>query len=210
MQWACEGEYPAHQHLHRCSLTTCSSIGGDLFLHWQLQVSSSLVKPVGCVISLRTDLIERYTSTKFGLYFFHLSLPGTRVWLICHWFGAYYFFIDLLRNIILYAIGLRNFHSEVVLNTLRAKTNLVSEHNLQPETKHLHTYNMLRYLSFFFLKNPYFIDLLRGWTEFKIYIGLNSLAKKKHSKHLNMLNKHFPYWIFPEGKILTMVLNLHF
>ena len=48
--------------------------------------------------------IKRYTSIEFGLYSFHLLLPGTTVWLIYHCFEVYYFFTGLLREIILYAI----------------------------------------------------------------------------------------------------------
>ena len=38
------------------------------------------------------------------------SLPGAIVSLIYHLFGVYYFFIDLLRDIILYAVGLWNYN----------------------------------------------------------------------------------------------------
>ena len=85
---------------------------------------------------------KRYTSTKFELYSFHLPLAETIVWLIYHWLGVCYFSVGfgLLRNIILYAIGMcsYNYHSKHVLNKLLAKTILVSEHNLLHKQKDNH------------------------------------------------------------------------
>lgn len=42
---------------------------------------------------------------KFGLYSFCLPLPGTIMWFIYPWVGVYYFFISLLRDNSLCAIG---------------------------------------------------------------------------------------------------------
>lgn len=87
--------------------------------------------------------IKRYTSVKFELYSFYLPLHGTIVWLICHLFVLCYFFIGLLRDIILHATGLWNYnsHRKPVLNKLLAKTESVSEYNFaaSPQTKQFET-----------------------------------------------------------------------
>ena len=79
---------------------------------------------------------ERYTSTRFGLYFFHLFFAWNNSVINHYWFEACYFFISLLTDIILYGIGLWNIiiinynsHSELVLNELLAKKISVPEHH---------------------------------------------------------------------------------
>lgn len=56
-----------------------------------------------------------------------------KVWWIYNWFGVCYFFISLLRDIILYVSGLWNYYnscSEPALNKSLAKAISASEHNL--------------------------------------------------------------------------------
>lgn len=122
------------------SLALCSSNSGLSFLCWQLEVSSYLIeRPLPRSQTHR----QRYTSVQFELYSFYLPLHGTIVWLICHWFVLCYFFIGLLRDIILHATGLWNYnsHSKPVLHTLLAKTESVSEYNFaaSPQTKQFET-----------------------------------------------------------------------
>lgn len=83
-----------------------------------------------------------HISTKFGVYFYHLSLPGTMVYLIYPESGVCYFSIGLLGDTTLCAIFLWNSYSELVFK-LPANTISVPEHNFLPQTKQTcHYYNI--------------------------------------------------------------------
>lgn len=122
------------------SLALCSSNSGLACLCWQLEVSSYLIKRP---LPRSQTHIKRYTSVKFELYSFYLPWHRTIMWLICHLFVLCYFFIGLLRDIILHATGLWNYnsHRKPVLNKLLAKTESVSEYNFaaSPQTKQFET-----------------------------------------------------------------------
>lgn len=87
------------------SLAMVSSNRGHLHLRWQLDVSSGLANPS---LPSTNSCKERFISTKLGLWLLPSTLDGNKVWLICHCFGVWYFFIDLLRDIPLCATGLWN------------------------------------------------------------------------------------------------------
>lgn len=82
-------------------------------------------------VSPEYQFVQRCTSTpKFGLYSFYLLLPGVRMWLLFYWLSICDFFISLLKDIILFAVGLWNPHQEPVLNSWQRQTQ--SEHNFPP------------------------------------------------------------------------------
>lgn len=56
--------------------------------------------------STENQCTESYTSTKFGLYFFHLSIAWNNSVINLSLIWSISFFIGLLRDIILYATGL--------------------------------------------------------------------------------------------------------
>lgn len=116
MQWTLKRDQLASQHWCPCSLATCSTNKGVWHLPWHWTAAHIKVH-LHCI----------WTS------FLPFPLAWNTVWLIYHWLGICYFFISLLRDIILYATGLwncYNSHSQPVFNKLLAKSILASEHNL--------------------------------------------------------------------------------
>lgn len=134
---SCLGEVTTCRQWRRPCKGTSVRTFGAAPLACQYQCCNPLAT---CPRSERPKPAGRYTSTKFAPYFFHLSFAWNND-IINHCFGVCSFFTGLLRDIILYAIGLWNMsinynsHSEAMSNKLLAKTISFSEHNL-PQIKH--------------------------------------------------------------------------
>lgn len=70
------------------------------------KLSTDIQLLVGRTDSSDNQFRENNTSTRFGLYFFHLFFAWNNSVINHYWFEACYFFISLLTDIILYGIGL--------------------------------------------------------------------------------------------------------
>lgn len=78
-----------------CSLAMCSSNKSLLFC---LLAAESQLLAVKAGSPEKATHIKATPHTKFGLYSFHLPLPGIVVWFNCHWYGVCYFFIWLIKR----------------------------------------------------------------------------------------------------------------
>lgn len=89
-----------------CSLTLAPSFPGNSLQQQEIFVFVLAAgSQVGQVSLKKPTHLKGTPHTKFMLYFFHFPLPGTIAQLTCLLFGVCYFCIWLLRDIILYAIG---------------------------------------------------------------------------------------------------------
>ena len=86
----------------------------------------------------KNQFIESYTSTKFGLYSYHLPLAwsNSAINLLLVWSMLFLYWLTKRHYLICYwLVKYYNSHSEPVLNKFLPRTISISEHNLPPRNK---------------------------------------------------------------------------